>query len=83
MLPIIPRKNSRLWRTIIYIINNSEERWLDNMGEGHQEFTDDVSRLRDKGWPIDVKTNDDGFSKSYRLNQDKWKEVQGGMVRFW
>lgn len=83
MLPTIPRKNSRLWRTIIYMINSDNEKWLDNSGEGHQEFTDDVSRLKDKGWPIDVRTNEDGFSKSYMLNRQKWADIESQMVRFW
>lgn len=83
MVPSIPRKNSRQWRTIIYLIQNSGSEWLDNMGEGHQQFTDDISRLKEKGWPIDIKTNDDGFSKSYKLNSEKWEELKGQIVRFW
>ncbi len=78
----IPRKNSRQWRTAIFLINGGEK-WIDDAGEGHMEFIDDISRLREKGWPIEVRDNEDGFSKSYRINRDEWNVIKDSLKKFW
>jgi len=79
----IPRKNSRQWKTAISMINANPEKWLDDVGLGHAEFIDDISRLRQKGWPIEDRINSDGFSRSYRLDRVKWDEAKEGLDPFW
>lgn len=81
---MIPRKNSRQWRTVIFLINSIQnEKWVDDAGEGHQEFIDDISRLKEKGWPILIRENEDGFSKSYKLDKEQWEAIAGTIEKFW
>ena len=83
MIPTPPRKNRRQWRTIICLINDTSGIWVDDTGEGHLEFIDDISRLREKGWPIIERQNEDGISKSYRINREEWDKVSSQIKRFW
>lgn len=83
MLPTNPRKNSRQWRTIIFLITADPSRWWTDAGEGHLQFLDDMSRLREKGWPIEIKENEDGFSKSHRLDRTAWDSIKDSIPRFW
>jgi uncharacterized membrane protein len=79
----IPRKNSRQWKTAIKLINADHDKWFTDVGFGHAAFVDDISRLRDKGWPIDAQLNNDGFSHSYRLEREKWERIENTLEKFW
>lgn len=82
----IPRKNSRQWHTVIKLIQLHEEdpeEWVDDVGYGHAELIDDVSRLRKKGWIVEDKGNADLLSRSYRLDTEFWNSVKDTIDSFW